>query len=105
MTYYVLSLLRVASRKVCLAGVTISSDQHWMEQMARNLSFAESGSLNGCRYQATERSPSDEIIFYDLASLKRLAEARAWLGKAIDAGGDKMKLQALKDRVWVAKKP
>src|ERR1017187_5198062 len=42
-TYYVLTVMRVASRQVCIAGITTSPDQHWMEQMARNLSMAEVG--------------------------------------------------------------
>ena len=48
-TYYVLTLMRVASREVCIAGITTSPDQRWMEQIARNLSFANLGFLNGCR--------------------------------------------------------
>jgi putative transposase len=55
MTYYVLSVMRVASRKVCIAGVTNSPDQRWMEQMARNLSSAQDGFLNGCRYLLHDR--------------------------------------------------
>jgi len=37
MTYYVLTFMRVASRKVCIAGVTTSPDSGWMRQMARNV--------------------------------------------------------------------
>ena len=36
-------------------GITTSPDQRWMEQMARNLSFAEVGFLNGCRYLLHDR--------------------------------------------------
>ena len=43
----------------------------------------------------------DEIISYDLAcvccALKRPDEARTWLGKAIKAGGNEIKLRALDD--------
>jgi tetratricopeptide (TPR) repeat protein len=50
---------------------------------------------------AAARFPSDEIVPYDLAcvccGLKRLEEARTWLGKAIEAGGREMKLRALDD--------
>ena len=42
--------MRVASRRVCIAGITTSPDQRWMEQMARNLSLSEVGFLSGCRY-------------------------------------------------------
>jgi Flp pilus assembly protein TadD len=45
--------------------------------------------------------PKDEIILYDLAciccALKRVDEARSWLGKAIGAGGNEIKLKALDD--------
>ena len=52
--------------------------------------------------------PAEEIILYDLAcvccALKRFDEARTWLGKAIDAGGNETKLKALDDpdleQVW-----
>ena len=55
MTFYVLSCMRVASRQVCIAGITTSPDQRWMEQMARNLTFADTGFLNGCRYLLHDR--------------------------------------------------
>ena len=54
-TFYVLSCMRVASRQVCIAGITSSPDQRWMEQMARNLSFADTGFLNDCRYLLHDR--------------------------------------------------
>ena len=54
-TYYILTCMRVASRQVCIAGITTSPDQHWMEQMARNLSMAEVGLLSGCRYLLHDR--------------------------------------------------
>ena len=55
MTYYVLTFMRVASRRVCIAGITTSPDRRWMEQMARNMSLADVGFLNGCRYLLHDR--------------------------------------------------
>ncbi len=55
LTYYVLTFMRVASRQVCIAGITSSPDKHWMEQMARNMSLADIGFLNGCRYLLHDR--------------------------------------------------
>jgi putative transposase len=55
MTYYVLSFMRVASRKVCIAGMTTSPDGRWMEQMARNMTMAEIGFLCGCKYLLHDR--------------------------------------------------
>jgi len=48
---------------------------------------------------AAARFPADETILYDLAcvcrTLKRPAEARTWLAKAIQVGGSKTRLRAL----------
>ena len=55
MTYYVLSFMRVASRKVCIAGITTSPDGRWMEQMARNMTMSEIGFLCGCKYLLHDR--------------------------------------------------
>jgi hypothetical protein len=50
---------------------------------------------------ASNRLPADEIIAYDLAyiccALKRTDEARSWLAKAVNLGGDEIKLRALDD--------
>ena len=54
-TYYVLTCMRVASRRVCIAGITTSPDQRWMEHMARTLSLSEVGFLSGCRYLLHDR--------------------------------------------------
>lgn len=55
MTYYVLVFMRLASRKVWIAGMTTSPDSSWMEQMARNATFADLGFLSGCRYLLHDR--------------------------------------------------
>jgi tetratricopeptide (TPR) repeat protein len=51
--------------------------------------------------EGVARFPADKIILYDLAcvccALKRIDEARTWLGKAIDVGGKDVKLRALDD--------
>ena len=51
--------------------------------------------------EAASRFPKDEIILYDLAciccALKRVDEARLWLGKAIEAGGREVKFWASHD--------
>ncbi len=54
-TYYVLTFMRVASRKVCIAGITTSPDRQWTEQMARNVTLAEIGFLCGCQYLLHDR--------------------------------------------------
>ena len=54
-TYYVLAFMRVGSRQVCIAGMTTSPDQPWMKQMARNMTFADTGFLRGCKYLLHDR--------------------------------------------------
>ena len=54
-TYYVLVFMRVASRKVWIAGITTSPDSCWMAQMARNVTLADVGFLGGCRYLLHDR--------------------------------------------------
>ena len=55
MPYYVLTFMRVATRQVCIAGVTTSPDSAWMQQMARNMTLADTGFLGGCRYLLHDR--------------------------------------------------
>src|SRR5262245_20984437 len=45
-TYYVLFFIHLDSRKIHIAGVTPHPDQHWMVQMARNVTMAEWGFLS-----------------------------------------------------------
>jgi putative transposase len=47
--------MRVASRQVCIAGLTPSPDSQWMEQIARNVTLADTGFLSGCRYLLHDR--------------------------------------------------
>lgn len=55
MTYYVLTCMRVATRNVCIVGITTSPDLRWMKQMARNVSLEGIGFLQGCRYLLHDR--------------------------------------------------
>lgn len=52
-------------------------------------------------FKAAPRFPSNEYVLYDLGSvccdLGRFDEARTWIGKAIKAGGNEVKLRALDD--------
>jgi putative transposase len=43
LTHYVLTCMRVASRRVCIAGITTMPEAAWMEQMARNMTMADTG--------------------------------------------------------------
>jgi len=66
MTYYVLVFMRVGSRQICLAGLTLAPDAEWMKQMARNLTMAGQGKLEGCRYLLHDRDSKFSAAFDDI---------------------------------------
>jgi hypothetical protein len=49
-TCYMLLFIRLHTRAVHLAGITAHPCDAWMRQVARNVTMAEVGFLNGCRY-------------------------------------------------------
>ena len=55
MTYYLLFVMHVASRRVHFAGCTPNPDEPWMKQIARNLTDCEEGFLTGKRYVIMDR--------------------------------------------------
>ena len=55
MTYCVLFVIELETRRVTLAGITRHPTQEWMEQVARNLTDFESGSLRNHRYLLHDR--------------------------------------------------
>ena len=54
-TYYILFFIQLASRKVHVAGVTPHPDQHWMRQVARNVTMADWGFLDPGQYLIHDR--------------------------------------------------
>ena len=54
-TYYVLFVMHVATRRIHLAGVTPVPDARWMTQVARNLTMADLGFLVDHRYLIHDR--------------------------------------------------
>ena len=54
-TYYVLFFIRLAGRKVHVAGVTPHPDERWMMQIARNETMAEWGCLQPGQYLIHDR--------------------------------------------------
>ena len=66
MTYYVLAFMRVGSRQICLAGFTLTPDTEWMKQMARNLTMAGEGMLQGCRYLLHDRDAKFSAAFDEI---------------------------------------
>ena len=66
MNYYVLVFMRIAPRQVCIAGFTPWPDVSWMKQMARNMTMAGEGILNGCRYLLHDRDAKFSAAFDDI---------------------------------------
>jgi putative transposase len=56
-TYYVLFFLHLETRRVTIAGIPGQPEEMWMEQMARNVTFAGEGclSLSKGRYRLHDR--------------------------------------------------
>ena len=48
-TYYVLFLIHLESRRVDIAGITVHPDEAWMKQIARNATMDDCGTLRDCR--------------------------------------------------------
>ncbi len=55
--YFVLFIIDLRSRRVEIAGIARRPDGEWMKQIARNLTDAEDGFLNGARYLIHDRDP------------------------------------------------
>ena len=54
-TYYVFFVMELATRRVCIAGITSHPDTQWMLQIARQLSDGIDGFLLGKRYLILDR--------------------------------------------------
>jgi transposase InsO family protein len=54
-TFFVLFVIDLASRRVEIAGITANPDSVWMSRIARNLVDCEDGFLNGKRYLLMDR--------------------------------------------------
>jgi putative transposase len=54
-TMYVLFFIKLGSREVHVAGITPSPSERWMKQVARNVTMAGVGFLDGCKYLALDR--------------------------------------------------
>jgi putative transposase len=54
-TYYLLFVMEIATRRVHFAGCSASPDEQWMKQIARNLTDTFDGLLNGKHYILMDR--------------------------------------------------
>ena len=54
-TYYVLFIIHLESRRVCVVGITVHPNEAWMKQIARNVTMDDCGALRDCRYLLHDR--------------------------------------------------
>jgi transposase InsO family protein len=54
-TFYLLFVMEIKTRRVHFAGCTTNPHENWMKQVARNLTDAEDGFLHGKRYVIMDR--------------------------------------------------
>jgi len=64
--YFVLFILDLQTRRVEIAGIAPHPDGEWMKQIARNLTDADDGFLNGARYLIHDRDPLFTEAFREL---------------------------------------
>src|SRR5207249_2718476 len=65
-TFYLLVVMELATRRVHFAGTTVSPEDPWMKQIARNLSVADEGFLVGKRYLLMDRDTKFSEGFRDI---------------------------------------
>jgi transposase InsO family protein len=65
-TYYLLFVMEVATRRVHFAGCTPNPNEAWMKQIARELTNFEDGFLNGKRYLLMDRDAKFCPAFKDI---------------------------------------
>jgi hypothetical protein len=54
-TYYVLFIIHLESRRVYVVGITVHPNEAWMKQIARNVTMDDCGALRDCRYLPHDR--------------------------------------------------
>jgi transposase InsO family protein len=64
--YFVLFIIDLQTRRVEIAGIAQQPDGKWMKQIARNLTDADDGFLNGARYLIHDRDPLFTRAFSEL---------------------------------------
>jgi putative transposase len=67
-TFYLLFVMELATRRVECAGITTHPDELWMKQMARNLTAADDGFLSGKHYLLMDRDTKFSAAFRQILS-------------------------------------
>ena len=55
MRYYILSFIKLSTRRICIAGITPQPHSNWFKQVARNITDPVDGFLLGIRYLIMDR--------------------------------------------------
>ena len=76
MTYYVLFVMELATRRICIAGITTHPDTQWMLQMARQLTDGIDGILLDKRYIILDRDTKYCQAFRDFLKREGIAVIR-----------------------------
>jgi putative transposase len=64
--YFVLFIIDLQTRRVAIAGIAQQPDGEWMKQIARNLTDADEGFLNGARFLIHDRDPLFSEAFREI---------------------------------------
>ncbi len=64
--YFVLFIIDLQTRRVEIAGIAPQPDGEWLKQIARNLTDADDGFLNGAHYLIHDRDPLFTRAFREL---------------------------------------
>ena len=65
-TFYLLFVMELKTRRVHFAGCTTNSHEAWMKQIARELTNCQDGFLNGKRYLLMDRDATFSAAFRDI---------------------------------------
>ena len=63
LTFYVLFVIDLPTRRISICGMTTQPDENWMLQMSRNLHDPESGFLRGKKHVIVDRDTKYSTAF------------------------------------------
>ena len=75
-TYYVLFVMELATRRVHFAGCTVNPDEPWMKRMAINLTDPTYGFLFGKRYVLMDRDTKFSDAFRHILKVEGIDSVR-----------------------------
>jgi len=75
-TFYLLFVMELKTRRVHFAGCTTSPNESWMKQVTRELTNCEDGFLNGKRYLIMDRDTKFCQVFRDILNAEGIESVR-----------------------------